>query len=85
MPTDGPGPRVERDGPAGRGDPTSNMTRISRVDRNLAGRVRSGQEVFKVSRDRFGRLTRFSNIAGRVRSGRSRWVRRLLNLTGGVW
>ena len=48
---------------------TRDITRISREIQNLAGRVRSGREVFRISQVRSGRVKRFSQLMGRVRSG----------------
>ena len=49
----GPNPRVElSDREKQLGDPTRDMTRISRVFRNLAGRVEAGEKVFKILTDR---------------------------------
>ena len=45
------------------------MTCISWVNRNLAGRVRSGQEMLKISRLRSGRVRSSSNLTVRVVSG----------------
>ena len=42
---------------------------MTRANRNLAGPVPSGQEVFKLSRARSSRVKRFSNLTGRVESG----------------
>ena len=56
-------------------------TRVgSRGFQNLAGRVRSGQNL-NTSRAGSGRVKRFQNLAGRVESGR---VNRLQNLAGRV-
>ena len=44
-----------------------------------SGPVGLGQEVFKISRARSGRVKDFSNFAGLVGSG---WIRRFSNLTG---
>ena len=43
--TRGPDPRFGTTFLAGQGDPTRDITLISRVSRNLTGRVGSGQEV----------------------------------------
>jgi len=64
-----------RNGLAGCGDQTRDMTRFSRVNRNLASRVGLGLEMFKTSRVGSGRVgsgrvRRFTNArgSGRVRS-----------------
>ena len=77
-------PRVQIDGLAGRDDPTRDMNRISRVNRNLAGRVGSRRVRrcskshgswrvvsggFQISRVESSRVRSSSNLAGRVRSG----------------
>ena len=64
-------PRVERSSLAGRGDPTRDATRKSRVNRNLVGPVGSGQGVFQILQVRSGRIERFSNLVDRVGPGQA--------------
>ena len=67
--THGPDSRVERNVWRVEADPTRDMTRISRVARNLAGLGGWGQGVFTISRASSGRVKRFSNLTGRIGSG----------------
>ena len=52
----------------GASPPDPHETRVPRVNRNAAGRVGSGQEVFEILRVGSARLNKFSSLAGRVGS-----------------
>ena len=47
--------------------PDPHETSVSRVNRNVTGRVRLGQEMFEISRGGSGRVNKFSNLSGRVK------------------
>jgi len=55
----------------GASPPDPHETRVPRVNRNAAGRVGSGQEVFEILRVGSARLNKFSSLAGRVGSGQT--------------
>ena len=67
---------------ASRSDP--HETRVSRVNQNAAGRVRSGQEVFEISRVGSARVNQVfqSRGSGRVGSGRLNSVSKLAGRVG---
>ena len=56
--------------------PDPHETRVSRVNRNAAGRVGSGQELFKISRVGSGRVNMFLTLVDRVGSGQQRFKSR---------
>ena len=67
---------MERNVLVGQGDPTRDMTRISRVTQNQAGRVGSAGVLNVTDRVGSGLVWSFSNITGRVGSGQEIFISR---------